>query len=213
MYQLTVGQPAPQPTELASQAESAQTQTQLSPELKQQIQMEVQRQLQAEKEAAAASSTGAATNPPPAPASDVPDALSGTERVFIVASNLDVTADNGQECNLTPGDVVMRITDDPDANQNVKASVQSSKKADCSTGLTVAIGVQDLQEMHNHFREQLDSGLQALADNGGKGSLPKAPDTATRAGEVPQPAPDSGAAKQLAAQQQQAEQVEAQLVN
>ena len=101
----------------------------------------------------------------------------------MVASNLDVTAPaSGQECSLTAGDVVMRLSDTPDNNQNVTASVQSSKQGDCAAGQTVAIGVQDLQEMHNQFREQLDSGLKTLADKAGTGGLPKAPDTATTSG-------------------------------
>ena len=182
----------------------ASNQTQLTPEVKQAIADEVQRQLAAENAAAA--------NPQAAPSSDqVPDALNPAERVFVVASNLDVTApDSGQECSLTPGDVVMRLSDTPDNNQNVTASVQSSKKGDCGTGQTVAVGVQDLQEMHNQFREQLDSGLKTLADKGGTGGLPKPPDTGTTNGEVPPPTPDSAAADQLQAQQQQADQTEAQ---
>jgi hypothetical protein len=173
--------------------------------VKQAIADEVQQQLAAEK--------GAAANPQAAPSSDqVPDALNPAERVFVVGTNLDVTVStSGQECSLTPGDVVMRLSDGPDNNQNVSASIQSSKKADCPTGQTVAIGVQDLQEMHNQFREQLDSGLKTLADKGGTGGLPKAPDTATTGGEVPPPTPDSGAADQLQAQQQQADQTQAQV--
>ena len=111
----------------------------------------------------------------------MPDALNPAKRVFVVASNLNVTAQaSGQECSLTPGDVVMRISDAPDANQNVTASIQSSKKGDCATGQRVAIGVRDLQEMHNQFREQLDYGLKTLAEKSAMGGLPKAPDTATR---------------------------------
>jgi hypothetical protein len=198
------------PPDNSSASYAAPTQTPLSPEVKQAIADEVQRQLAAER--------GAAANPqapPPAPTGEeVPDALNPAERVFVVASNLDVTMTaDGQECTLTAGDVVMRLTDSPDANQNVNASIQSSKKGDCVTGQTVAVGVQDLQEMHNQFRAQLDSGLQKLAEDGGKGGLPKAPDTATTAGEVPPPAPDSAAASQLTAQQRQADQTEAQLAN
>jgi hypothetical protein len=142
----------------------------------------------------------------------VPDALNPSERVFVVASTLDVTtAGDGQECGLTAGDVVMRLADTPDNNQNVTASIQSSKKGDCAAGQTVAISVQDLQEMHNHFREQLDSGLKTLADNSGKNGLPQAPDTRTTGGEVPAPPPDAGAADQLQAQQQQADQTDAQV--
>jgi hypothetical protein len=140
---------------------------------------------------------------------EAPDALNPAERVFVVAANLDITAPaSGQECSLTAGDVVMRLSDTPDGNQNVTASIQSSKQGDCVTGQTVAIGVQDLQEMHNQFREQLDSGLKTLADKGGIGGLPKPPDTATTVGEVPPPTPDAGAADQLEALQVQADQTE-----
>jgi hypothetical protein len=184
---------------------AASTQTPLSPEVKQAIADEVQQQLAAEKAAAA--------SPQAAPSSaQVPDALNPGERVFVVATPLDVTAPPaGQECGLTVMDVVMRLSDTPDGNQKVTASIQSSKKGDCPTGQTVVIGVQDLQEMHNHFQEQLDSGLKTLADKGGTGGLPKAPDTATTAGEVPAPTPDSGAADQLQTQQQQADQTQAQV--
>ena len=208
-YGLWLGQEA-----AGQQLESAETgataPTPLSPEVKQAIADEVQQQLAADQQAAA--------TPQPAPqaaptAAEVPDALNPAERVFVVASNLDVTMASGQECALSAGDVVMRLTDSPDANQNVNASIQSSKKGDCATGQTVAVGVQDLQEMHNQFRAQLDSGLQQLGASSGKGGLPKAPDTATTAGEVPPPEPDPGAAAQLAAQQQQADQTQAQLVD
>ena len=189
----------------AGQAPAASNQTPLSPEVKQAIADEVQAQLAAERAAAA--------NPQAAPSgAEVPDALNPAERIFVVASNLEVTATaSGQECSLTPGDVVMRLSDTPDGNQNVTTSIQSSKQGDCATGQTVAIGVQDLQEMHNQFQEQLDSGLETLADKGGTGGLPKPPDTATRGGEVPMPTPDAGAAEQLQTQQQQANQIQAQV--
>jgi hypothetical protein len=183
-------------------APPASEQTQLSPQVKQMIADEVKAQLAAEKAAAANSQQAA-------PASgEAPDALNPAERVFVVSSNLDVTAEGGQECALTPGDVVMRLSDTPDANQNVTASVQSSKKADCATGQSIAVAVQDLQEMHNQFRQQLDSGLKTLAANSGKSGLPKAPDSSTAGGEVPAPAADQGAADQLSGVQQQADQTE-----
>jgi uncharacterized caspase-like protein len=107
----------------------------------------------------------------------VPEALNPAHRFFVVASNLHVTAtDSGQECSLTPGDVVMRLSDTPDENQNVTARVASSKKGDCATGKDVAVSVQALQEMDNQFRQHLDSGLSRLADNSGTNGLPKAPD-------------------------------------
>jgi len=202
--------PPPEPP--PSGGPEATTQSPMSPEVKQAIADEVQRQLAAQQ-TAAANSQGGPTNPPAAPGgAQVPEALSPSQRVFVVASNLDVaTPEGGQECSLTAGDVLMRITDQPDFNQNVNASVQSSKKGDCPSGQTVAVSVQDLQEMHNHFQEQLDSGLKTLADNSGKGGLPNAPDTGTTSGEVPAPVPDAGAADQLVAQNGQADQAESQV--
>ena len=105
----------------------------------------------------------------------------------------------------------MRLNDQPDANQNVNANVLSSKQRDCASGQTVAVSVQDLQEMHNQFRQQIDSGLQTLAEKGGDGSLPQPPDTGTTVGEVPLPTPDAGAANQLQAEQRQADQIEGQV--
>ncbi len=187
-------------------AATAAGQTALSPEVKQMIAEEVKNQLAAAK--SAASSKGAA----PA-AGQLPDALNPAERIFVVSSSLDVASAPGKECGLAPGDVIMRMTDTPDDNQNVTASVQSSKKADCAAGQTVSIGVQDLQEMHNQFRQQLDSGLQTLASNAGKGGLPQAPDTSTIGGEVPAPMPDKSAADQLKSAQQEGETVESAVQN
>jgi len=180
-------------------------QTQLSPEVKQAIADEVQQQLAAEQSAAA--------NPQDLPTNDQgPDALNPAERVFVVGSSLDVVAvASNQECSLTAGDVLTRLDDTPDENQNVEASVQSSKRGECAAGQTVNVSVQALQEMHNQFRQKLDAGLKALAEKGGTGGLPKPPNTATTAGEVPTPTPDSAAADQLRAQQQQADQTEAQV--
>ncbi len=176
--------------------------TQLSPEVKQMIADEVSRQLAAEQAAAQQPSHQLVASSD----NEVPAALAPAQHVFVVASNLDVNAD-GQECALTAGDVLYRIGDTPDAGNNVTVSVSSSKKADCAAGKTVLVSVQDLQEMHNHFREQIDSGLKTLAANQGKG-LPAAPDTRTSAGEVPPPPPDVDVASELQDQQLQADQTE-----
>ena len=62
----------------------------------------------------------------------------------------------------------MRTENTPDNNNLVGVSVVSSKRGDCNTGSSPRVEVADLQEMHNHFREQMDSGLKTLADNQGK---------------------------------------------
>jgi hypothetical protein len=122
---------------------------------------------------------------------------------------LAVTTADGQECGLTQGDVITRITDTPDQDQNVNVSVAASKKTDCATGKTVAVSADDLQEMRNHFQEQLDNGMGELAKKQGTGGLPKAPDTGTVPSDVPAPTPDSSAAKTLQDQQAAADQTEA----
>jgi hypothetical protein len=127
-----------------------------------------------------------------------------------VDSDLSVVA-NGKECGLTAGDVITRLTDTPDADNMVNASVSASKTSECGAGETVAVKVDDLQEMQNHFAEQLDSGLGELAKKQGTGGIPKAPDTGTVASDVPPPAPDTTAEKTLQDQQQAADQTEAQV--
>ncbi len=202
--------------------------TQLTPEVKQAIAEEVRQQLDAEKAEAANGQSGgqptaAATAPPgaepnagantqqsEAAPNEVPPALNPAQRVFIVSRNFDVD-DGGQGCSLSPGDVITRLTDTPDENQNVKASVLSSQKADCAAGSTVGVSVEDLQEMHNQFHERIDSGLKQLAENQGQGGLPAAPDTSTSFTEVPAAQPDPNVAGDLQSQQQQADLTEAQV--
>jgi hypothetical protein len=187
----------------------------LTPEVKAAIAEEVKAQLAAEQ--AEAKPAPAAPDAPQASATssptseEVPAALDPARRTFVVASDLAVTGD-GQECQLTAGDVITRISDTPDDDNKVAVSVSAGKKADCAPGKQVAVGVDDLQEMHNHFQEQLDNGMKDLASKQGTSGLPKAPDTATVASDVPPPPPDASAEKALQDQQAQADQTEAQVV-
>ena len=180
----------------------------LSPEVKAAIAEEVKAQLAAEQ--ATAKPAPAAGQQPTAAAEEVPPALDPARRTFVVASDLAVTGD-GQECQLTAGDVITRITDTPDEDRKVTASVSASKKSDCAPGKQVAVGVDDLQEMHNHFQEQLDNGMKDLASKQGSSGLPKAPDTTPIASDVPPPAADTSAEKALQDQQAAADQTEAQV--
>jgi hypothetical protein len=183
----------------------------LGPEAKQAITEEVRAELLAQQSAARLASA------PPAPTgsephtlstdNDVPPALDPARRTFVVATSLDVISTD-QECTLTPGDVITRITDTPDQDQHVTASVSSSKPADCAAGRQVLVAVQDLQEMQNHFREQIDSGLRELAAKQGTGGLPMAPNTNLVAAEVPPPVVDATAASMLQQQESTADQAE-----
>jgi len=190
----------------------------LTPEVKEAIAAEVKAQLQAQAAQAPggdASGGGAAPAAPatPAPAADsgqAPPALDPAQRTFVVNSDLTVVS-NGQECALSAGDVVTRLTDTPDADQTVNASVSATKKNDCPAGQTVAVKVDDLQEMYNHFQEQLNNGMSEMAKKQGTNGMPKAPDTGTTPSDVPPPQPDTSVAKTLQDQQQQADQTDAQV--
>jgi hypothetical protein len=183
----------------------------LTPEVKQAIAEEVKAQLAAQQAQSAQPSGGQAASAAPAPTSgQVPPALDPAQRTFVVDSDVTVVA-NGQECALTSGDVITRLTDTPDADQTVNASVAATKKSDCASGQTVAVKVDDLQEMYNHFQEQLTNGLGEMAKKQGTGGMPKAPDTSTKASDVPTPPADTSAAKTLQDQQQQADQTESEV--
>ena len=196
----------------ASQAASN-GQVTLTPEVKQAIAEEVRAQLAEEQQQSSGGQGGSYDGQARAfePADgEVPPALDPARRTFVVASDLTVVS-NGQECDLTAGDVITRLTDTPDADQRVNASVQASKKGDCGAGQQVAVSVDDLQDMRNHFQEQLDSGMKDLAEKQGKGGLPRAPDTGTTASDVPPPSPDTNAEQELTEQEKAADQTESQV--
>jgi hypothetical protein len=193
-----------------TQAAASSSSPALTPQVKQAIAEEVKAQLAAEKNEAGKTAP-AGGQQSTATSNEVPPALDPARRTFVVFTDLDVTTDNGEECALSAGDVITRLTDKPDDDKKVNVSVASSKKTDCAAGKQVAVSVDDLQEMHNHFREQLSSGMKSLAEKQGTGGLPKAPDTSTTGGEIPAPPPDTTAAKALQDQQQSADQTESEV--
>ncbi|MFZ0228613.1 MAG: hypothetical protein WAL41_17105 [Mycobacterium sp.] len=184
----------------------------LTPEVKQAIADEVKAQLASQQAQVGQGGGGGGQAPAPAPAGngEVPPALDPARRTFVVDTALSVVS-NGQECGLTSGDVVTRLTDNPDADNMVNASVSASKNGDCASGQTIAVKVDDLQEMQNHFAEQLNNGLGELAKKQGTGGMPKSPDASTKPSDVPPPPPDTTAGQTLQNQEQQADQTEAQV--
>ena len=183
----------------AAAAKSAQ----LTPEVKQAISDEMKNEIAAEKAAANGQKDAAPS------ADQVPAALDPKIRIFVVSSDEDLTTEDGTECALTAGDVVSRTTDTPDDDKMVDAVVKSSKKDECAIGATVGISVDDLQEMHNQLRIQMDAGLKELAEKQGKNGLPAAPDTKTQPGEVPAPSADTNVGSDLEQQKKEADQAEA----
>ena len=192
--------------------QSADAQVTLTPEVKELIAQEVQRQLAAQQAAAEQSSApGGAPAPdaqPPTTSTDaVPAALDPNLRVFVVTASLDVTA-NGESCTLSPGDVLMRTDTTPDQDNTLAVNVVSSQKTDCAGGSTPRVQVADLQDMHNQFAEQLDSGLESLASNQGKDGIPAGPAADPRKNPDGTAAPDPAAVADLQKQQQAADQAE-----
>ena len=179
-------------------------QPQVSKEVKDALAEEVKQQIAADKAAAAnPNQSGGGSG------DETPPALSPNFRYFVVATDLDLSPDGGQECQLTQGDVIYRASDQPDNDNNVDVIVKSGKKDDCAVGSKAAIDANDLQEMYNQFRVSLEAGLKSLAANSGKGGIPTAPDTSTTSGEVPAPTPDNNVDSDLQQQQKDADQLEA----
>jgi hypothetical protein len=175
----------------------------LTPELKQALAEEVKLTIADEKSASESTQQAAGGK------DDAPPALNPKFKYFMVSTDLTVTTDAGDECALSSGDVIERTSDTVDDDHNVTVAVKASKKDDCAVGASVAVDSNDLQEMHNHFREQLDTGLKTLADKSGKDGLPKAPDTTTKAGEVPAPTADTNVDSELQQQQKDADETDA----
>jgi hypothetical protein len=193
---------APQPPPNGQPTDST-----LSPEIKALIADEVRQQLAAEK-AAAVQPTSSNTQELPPRTEEPPPALN--QRFFVVSSNLDITTASGQACSLTPGDIIQRKAKDASADGGVAVEVVSSKPGDCAADSGASLQLADLQEMHNQFREQLDSGLKKLAENQAKG-LPNGPAALPHqvAEGTADPAPD--AESQLVAQESAAATLEAQV--
>jgi hypothetical protein len=183
----------------------------LTPEVKEAIAEEVKAELAAQQGQAGNQGGDAQAQPAAAAANgEVPPALDPARRAFVVDNTITVVS-NGQECSLTGGDVITRLTDTPDASNKVTASVSASKSNECAAGAQIAVSVDDLQEMRNHFEEQLDNGMKVLAEKQGTGNMPKAPDTGTTASDIPAPQPDTTASKELTDQEAAANQTEAQV--
>jgi hypothetical protein len=191
----------------------------LTIDVKQPIADQVGAQLEAESAVTArprrhasdgSNSDGGQTSTSSASVYELPAALNSNYRTFIVSSVLSEQAPDGSECSLSAGDVVTRIDDTPDADQTVKVHVSSSSQTgDCASGSQVAMAVDDLQEMHNRFREQLGAALKALAENQGKNGLPSGPAAGGHANPDGQVTPDTDVERQLSDQLKEADAAEA----
>ncbi|MGD0548182.1 MAG: hypothetical protein ABR991_10210 [Terracidiphilus sp.] len=198
--------------------------------VKQEIAAEVHRQL--ELESAADSETG--STQPEAPGD--PAQFMQPGHIFIVSTPIQAsvywegtqltTELTGQQCSLTPGDVLRLYsipspirgasTDSSNFNGNVysgELEVVSSQRADCPVGVHVMLTTVALQEMENNFQAHLDDGLHMLYSQQDKDGLPAAPSTTVT--EQPASADPASSAASLGAElqslQTQANRAEAQV--
>jgi len=182
---------------------SAQADTPISPDVKQMIAEEVKQQLAFENAGAA--------QPDQAPALDGLPQVLVPNHLFVVNQVQNVTTADSQQCTLSAGDVIKLVAAPPDGATSADLTIITTHKGDCAAGLTVSVPLESLQEMQNNFRAQLDSGLQELRAQQGKGGLPAAPMSAITPPPVPADEPPDDTENvqaQLDAQQQQADQAE-----
>ena len=183
----------------------------LSPEAKQLIADEVKREVALEYDQAKAGG-----DPNPALTSIQRDLTDGGQHVFVAGQDLDVVDAGGNECALSEGDALQLINPTaPDATSASLNVLASKGGKECGKGDTVAVALQDLQEMQNHMRETIDQGMQDLQKKQGQGGLPAAPASARTAPvetpmavEAPPPPPQDEVAAQINQQSQEADRAE-----
>jgi hypothetical protein len=174
----------------------------LTPEVKQAIAEQVRTELAAEQAAASTSQAAAPTN------EQLPEVLDPQTTIFVVSKTLSAPTADGTVCSLSPGDILTRLANTPDANQNVRMLVASSQTNDCAARTQVDVSLQDLQDMHNDFRQKIDQGLQTLADNQGKNGMASGPPADPRPFAEGQAQPDADATAQLDQQEAAADAAE-----
>ena len=154
----------------------------LTPEIKQQIAEEVQRQLSYESAEAQRMQGMQQPGAPPAPPQQQQDpGYTGVGRmiednkshVLLSNANIDVTTVSGQECSISQGDAIAISPGQGSAQgETVQVQVLASAGGGCPANSVVTISLQDLQEMVNHVRATIDSGLAAMQKDP---NLPKPP--------------------------------------
>ena len=141
---------------------------------------------------------------------DLPGSLK-PNRLFVASQNLEVKTTGQRTCELSHGDVLRLIATPPEGASTASLRVVAGKRYDCPAGAQVTVSLQDLQEMQNDLRAQLDAGLDALCGGQGRDGLPAAPPAAmapARPGTPGAPGAEAGVEAMLTAEQRQAGQAE-----
>jgi hypothetical protein len=184
----------------------------LTPDIKKLVADEVQRQVALENSEAQANTQSQDMDPA---SSGIARMLSDNQtHVFVAGSSLDLVDSSGQECAVSQGDI-LEISSAPSPGAlDATATVLASKGGkECPKSASVTVGFTDLQDMQNHMRETIDTGMGELQAKQGKGGIPAAPPSATAppvqsAFAAAAPPPDTNAAAEISQQTQAADQAE-----
>jgi hypothetical protein len=190
----------------------------LTPEVKQSVADEIKALVQQEGDEAKANAANQDVDPGK---NSVAQLLADNQpHVFVAGTDLDlVTVGSSQECAISQGDVLKVMSAPSPSADNANAVVLASKlgtkgySKECASASNVTVAITDLQDMHNHMREQVDDGLTELQSKQGKGGLPAAPPgaagPATKAAfAAGAPPPDATAADEIKKQSSEADQAE-----
>ena len=184
----------------------------LTPDIKKMVSDEVQRQVALENSEAAANAQQRDIDPA---SSGIARMLSDNQsHVFVAGSDLDLVDTAGQECPISQGDIIEVSAAPPADATAVTAVVLASKGGkECVKSDSVNVAFTDLQDMQNHMRETIDSGMKDLQAKQGKDGLPAAPPSAqgapvTAAVASAAPPPDTNASAEIAEQAKAADQAE-----
>jgi hypothetical protein len=181
----------------------AEADTPISAELRQALADELRVQVAAEAAMAAGGRDPAQV--------DLPASLK-PGRLFLASQNLEVRTTGQRVCELSHGDVLRLLATPPEGSAAASLRVVASQRYDCPAGAQVTVSLQNLQEMQNDLRAELDDALAALSGGQGQNGLPPAPPAALappRPGMPAIPPADPGLDAMLAAEQRQADQAEA----
>jgi hypothetical protein len=187
--------------------------TPLTPDVKAQIAQEVQKQIALENQEATLTAQNKDVDPN---SSGIARVLGEGNHVFVVGHDMDLVDAGGNECMVTPGDVLQLRAAQPNATDAASLIVLASKPAqqECGKASTVQVALTDLQDMQNAMRETVDQGLGELQAKQGKGGLPAAPaGAAGPATPAPftqgAPPPEPNIATEIAQQAQEADRADA----
>ena len=149
----------------------------VTPDVKGLIADEVKRQIALEN---TEQKTAGQSNEPDPASSSIQRALTdGVQHVYLAGGDLDVVDAGGNECSISEGDALQLTTDNAADATSINLIVLSTKgNKECPKGDTVAVSLQDLQDMQNHMRQTIDQGMQDLQKKQGQGGLPPAPASA-----------------------------------